>query len=213
MKQPGTNDVSMTNKILDLLREDINNCVYASGQFITEAERSDKFHVSKTPAREALIFLCQEGLLERIPRKGYLVKQLSVAELQSLFQFRSILERAAVELAIRFASDGELKHIEELAHQRVNINDEDFYNQYNNLNVRFHLSIAQLSKNPYLVSSLQNVLNRLRRDLVLDVRSNLEKSLDAHILVVEAIKKRDLEQAMRVTADQIEVVEKRLYLR
>ena len=213
MKQPGTNDVSMTNKILDLLREDINNCVYASGQFITEAEISEKFHVSKTPAREALIFLCQEGLLERIPRKGYLVKQLSVAGLQSLVQFRSILERAAVELAIRFASDGELKHIEELAHQRVNINDEDFYNQYNNLNVRFHLSIAQLSKNPYLVSSLQNVLNRLRRDLVLDVRSNLEKSLDAHILVVEAIKKRDLEQAMRVTADQIEVVEKRLYLR
>ena len=104
MKQPGTNDVSMTNKILDLLREDINNCVYASGQFITEAEISEKFHVSKTPAREALIFLCQEGLLERIPRKGYLVKQLSVAELQSLFQFRSILERAAVELAIRFAS-------------------------------------------------------------------------------------------------------------
>lgn len=48
---------------------------------------------------------------------------------------------------------------------------------------------------------------------MLDVRSNLEKSLDAHILVVEAIKKRDLEQAMRVTADQIEVVEKRLYLR
>ena len=213
MKQPGTNDVSMTNKILDLLREDINNCAYASGQFITEAEISEKFHVSKTPAREALIFLCQEGLLERIPRKGYLVKQLSVAELQSLFQFRSILERAAVELAIRFASDGELKHIEELAHQRVNINDEDFYNQYNNFNVRFHLSSAQLSKNPYLVSSLQNVLNRLRRDLVLDVRSNLEKSLDAHILVVEAIKKRDLEQAMRVTADQIEVVEKRLYLR
>ena len=44
MKQPGTNDVSMTNKILDLLREDINNCAYASGQFITEAEISEKFH-------------------------------------------------------------------------------------------------------------------------------------------------------------------------
>lgn len=213
MKRASEGRVSMTNKILDVLRDDINNCVYAGGQFITEAEISEKFHVSKTPAREALNYLCQEGLLNKIPRKGYLIRQLSLAELQSLFQFRSILERASVELAIRFATDGDLAQIEELAHQRLNVDDEDFFNRYNDLNVHFHLSIAQLSKNPYLVSALQNVMNLLRRDLVMDVRENLERSLDAHVLIVEAIKKRDLEQALRVAADQIEVVEKRLYLR
>ena len=53
---------------------------------------------------------------------------------------------------------------------------------------------------------------RLRRDLVIDGRSNLENSLDMHIQLAAAMKKRDLEQARRITADQIEFVEKRLYL-
>ena len=213
MEQAGKKRTSITNAIVDALRNDINNCTYASGQFITEGEISERFHVSKTPAREALNFLCQEGLLDKIPRKGYLIRRLSFSELQSLFQFRRILERAAVELAIRFASDGELAPVEGLARQRLNVDDEDFYNRYNDINVRFHLSIAQLSKNPYLVSALRNVLNQLRRDLVIDVRANLEKSLDGHLIIVEAIKKRDLDQALRISDDQIEMVEKRLYLR
>ena len=63
------------------------------------------------------------------------------------------------------------------------------------------------------MSALRNVLNQLRRDLVIDVRANLEKSLDGHLIIVEAIKKRDLDQALRISDDQIEMVEKRLYLR
>lgn len=47
---------------------------------------------------------------------------------------------------------------------------------------------------------------------MIDVRSNLEKSLNAHILMAEALKKRELDQALRITSDQIEIVEKRLYL-
>lgn len=64
---------------------------------ITEAEISEKFGVSKTPSREALNYLCMEGFLDKIPNKGYLVRGLSVAELQSLFQFRGILEKASAE--------------------------------------------------------------------------------------------------------------------
>lgn len=171
-----------------------------------------KFDVSKTPAREALNCLCQEGLLVKIPRKGYIIKQLSFIELSNLCYFRGILECGAVEWAIRYASDSELGQIVELAHKKIDIDDEDFYNKYNDLNVSFHLSIAQLSKNTYLISALQGVLNQLRRDLAMDGRTNLGRSLDMHVQIAEALKKRDLEQARRITVDQIQVVEKRLYL-
>ena len=97
MKQQEGQRASMMHTVLEALRNDINNCKYESGQFITESEISQKFNVSKTPAREALNYLCQEGILEKIPRKGYLVKRLSLAELRNLFQFRNILERASVE--------------------------------------------------------------------------------------------------------------------
>lgn len=84
---------SMTEKVLEALREDIINWVYEENDMITEAEISEKFGVSKTPSREALNYLCMEGFLDKIPNKGYLVRGLSVAELQSLFQFRGILKR------------------------------------------------------------------------------------------------------------------------
>ena len=190
---------STTEAILQQLRNDINNLHY-NDQFITEAEVSSRFQVSRTPAREALNILCQEGILEKIPRKGYLIRKLSLSELQELCQYRSILECGAVEYAIRFAS------------KKIDLNDSNFYTHYNELNLEFHLSIARITNNSYLISAMENVFYRLRRDLVIDGRSNLENSLDMHIQLAAAMKKRDLEQARRITADQIEFVEKRLYL-
>ena len=186
--------------------------LYPNDQFITEAEVSSRFQVSRTPAREALNILCQEGILEKIPRKGYIIRKLSLSELQELCQYRSILECGAVEYAIRFASDSELEKIYQIANKKIDLNDSNFYNHYNELNLEFHLSIARITNNSYLISAMENVFYRLRRDLVIDGRSNLENSLDMHIQLAAAMKKRDLEQARRITADQIEFVEKRLYL-
>lgn len=214
MKRADGQTMSMTHTVLDALRNDINNCVYKDGQFITEAEISQKFNVSKTPAREALNYLCQEGLLDKIPRKGYMVKQLSMTELQHLLEFRNILERAAVEWVIRYASDSEIQSLDALAHSRLDPTAADLSSRYNDLNVQFHLSVAQLSRNTYLIDALQNVLNLLRRDLIMDMRqTSLEQALCAHGMIVDAMKARDLDKALRITSDQIEVVERRLYLR
>ena len=214
MKHNDGHSISMTNAVLEALRNDINNCIYESGQFVTEAEISQKFNVSKTPAREALNYLCQEGLLDKIPRKGYIVKSLSLAEVQNLFQFRNILERASVELAVRYASEQELQTLSELARARLDPAAEDIARQYHDLNNNFHISVAKLSRNPYLINALQNVLNLLRRDLFTDMRRNsLEKALEAHVLVAQAMIDRDLERALRITTDQIDVVERRLCIR
>ena len=214
MKHNDGHSISMTNAVLEALRNDINNCIYESGQFVTEAEISQKFNVSKTPAREALNYLCQEGLLDKIPRKGYIVKSLSLAEVQNLFQFRNILELASVELAVRYASEQELQTLSELARAKLDPAAEDLARQYHDLNNNFHISVAKLSRNPYLINALQNVLNLLRRDLFTDMRRNsLEKALEAHVLVAQAMIDRDLERALRITTDQIDVVERRLCIR
>ena len=214
MKHNDSHSISMTNAVLEALRNDINNCIYESGQFVTEAEISQKFNVSKTPAREALNYLCQEGLLDKIPRKGYIVKSLSLAEVQNLVQFRNILERASVELAVRYASEQELQTLSELARAKLDPAAEDIARQYHDLNNNFHISVAKLSRNPYLINALQNVLNLLRRDLFTDMRRNsLEKALEAHVLVAQAMIDRDLERALRITTDQIDVVERRLCIR
>ena len=66
--------LSMTQRVVDQLREDIINWKYEENNIITETEIAKAFDVSKTPAREALTTLCMEGFLEKLPNKGYLVK-------------------------------------------------------------------------------------------------------------------------------------------
>ena len=73
---------SITEQILTQLRSDIVNCYYDAHALITEGEVSERFQVSKTPAREALNYLCQEGLVEKLPHRGYLVKGFSMRDLE-----------------------------------------------------------------------------------------------------------------------------------
>ena len=166
--------ISMTEKVLQELRNEIVNWNYDENDMITEAEISKKYGVSKTPSREALNCLCMEGLLEKIPNKGYLVKGISVTELQSLFQFREILEKASAEMAIHYATD--------------------------------------LSRNQYLISSLENILNKLRRVLVKDWRVSEAKILMAeHLELTDALCMRDVERAKQSIEKELGGVGYRLY--
>ncbi|MBS6763467.1 MAG: GntR family transcriptional regulator [Clostridium sp.] len=205
---------SMTERVLNELRNDIINWNYNENDMITEAEISQKFGVSKTPSREALNYLCMEGFLEKIPNKGYLVKGISVMELQSLFQYRGILEKACAEMAIQYATADELKFLQELTEEHVKKAEGSTYQEYSEMNMDFHMSVAYLSRNRYLVSALENVLNNLRRVFVREWKSSGAKALlEAHMELVEVLIKRDVEQAKQYVARELEGAEYRIYFR
>lgn len=205
---------SMTDQILDALREEIVNCRYDANELITEGEISVRFQVSKTPAREALNYLCQEGLVEKLPHRGYLVKGFTARDLENLFQFRCILESAAVEQTIRLASDREIATVSRLAERRVAPGDPEPYLQYSRLNVEFHLALAQLGRNPILVSTLQNVLNQLRRALTLDWKqSDVNVLLQGHSELMEAVAARNLPGAKQRIVQECTCAESRIFVR
>lgn len=205
---------SMTQQVLDTLRNDIINWNYEENDMITEAEISKRFGVSKTPSREALNYLCVEGFLEKIPNKGYLVKGISVTELQSLIQFRGVLEKASAEMAIQYATDEELKTLKEFAQKQVLEIEGNSYQEYSEMNMQFHMSVAYLSRNSYLMSALESTLNKLRRVLVKDWKSSAAKSLmEEHLKLVNALIDRDTERAKEYVERELEGVEYRLYFK
>ena len=195
---------SMTERVLQELRNDIINWNYEENDMITEAEVSQKFGVSKTPSREALNYLCMEGFLEKIPNKGYLVKGISVTELQSLFQFRGILEKASAEMAIQYATDEELKFLKDYTEEQIAKIEGSTYQEYSEMNMQFHMSVAYLSRNPYLMSSLESILNKLRRVLVKDWKSSEAKSLmEEHLELVSALCTRDVDSSEAICGKRI----------
>ena len=203
---------SITEQILTQLRSDIVNCYYDAHALITEGEVSERFQVSKTPARETLNYLCQEGLVEKLPYRGYLVKGFSMRDLENLFQFRCILETAAVELAIGQATDAEIEEVRRLAQKRVPPGESEPYLQYNQLNYDFHMALAKLSRNPILTATLNNVLNQLRRALTLDWKcADVNALLQGHCTLIDAVERRDRELCRKLVERECTCAETRIF--
>ena len=80
-----------------------------------EGELAERFGVSKTPVREALSMLRARGFVEVIPYKGYLVSQISLADVQDLFEARIVLEEAIAGLAAERINDETVGSLEEMA--------------------------------------------------------------------------------------------------
>ena len=82
------------------------------------------------------------------------------------------------------------------------------------MNMQFHMSVAYLSRNSYLMSALEGTLNKLRRVLVKDWKSSKAKSLmEAHLKLVDALIERNVERAQEYVEEELEGVEYRLYFK
>ena len=203
--------ISMTEKVTNAVRLEITSGVYQSDTLITEIVVSEKYGVSKTTAREALNQLCAEGLLEKIPHKGYLLKRYSAVDLENLIQFRYILEINAVEIAIQVASNQDIARLRKMCDQYDELSEEEAINQYIALNRQFHIALSSLAKNPFITAALANTLDQLKLALSVDVAENpgAVKLVD-HKEIVEAIAQRNVEQARALVGRFVDNVHSRL---
>ena len=203
--------VSMAAAILDTLRSEIVNSKFPEHGLITEGEISLRFGVSKTPAREALSALCQEGLLEKLPHRGYLVKSFTHKQLRDLFQFRCILETSAIKVSVQTADDAQIEQVRQIAKRRVDEWESEQFIKYNKLNYDFHVALAQLSGNSLLSNTLKQVLNQLNRALAQDWKNtDVNTLLAAHEAIVEAVAARDSDLAIQLIMHEVTDAEGRI---
>lgn len=134
---------------------------YKANQIINEKELVQKFGVSKSPVREALIALCNEGVLRNIPRYGYEVVRLTTRDVREMLRFRLILESGLLtESCSRFTPGQleELYHLDDLCNASV----ADMWVHWEH-NTRFHLALAAVSGNSYACQQLQKNMDILKR--------------------------------------------------
>src|SRR5712692_6384923 len=95
------------------LREWLITAQIPPGEFLSEAVLAHKCKTSRTPVREACSRLAQDKWLSLIPRKGYLVKPISVRDIVELYEFRKLLECFAADQAARAATTEHIKQLKE----------------------------------------------------------------------------------------------------
>lgn len=148
------------NRVYDHLKHEILTQQLPPGALLQESELGERFHVSRTPVREALRTLLGEGLIRRQGR-FYQVASISVREIRDLFEVRDALERSAVRLFIERAPDSALNLLHNIIERQAAALESRDRTTFTSLDREFHLGIAENAQNPLLLQQICAVHDRV----------------------------------------------------
>jgi DNA-binding GntR family transcriptional regulator len=175
-------DISLAERAYVRLRQEILTCDLAPGQMVSERELARRYDMSKTPIREALSQVCHDGLMHRLPGRGYMVAPITVKDIQDIFDLRLILELAAAKRAAENPSPKQIAALKELAGVRYSLDDRESHIAFLRTNRSFHLTLAEAAGNQRLVDRLEELLIEMDRifHLGLRLRDSSEEMVREH---------------------------------
>ncbi|MFZ7101617.1 MAG: GntR family transcriptional regulator [Peptococcaceae bacterium] len=197
---------TLQNKAYDYLYKSIITQKLPSGSPIVEQQISDLLGISRTPVREALKMLMAEGLVRYYPSRGMFVSEISIQDIEEVFDIREALEEMALRHAFKAIPEQEIKRVRDVTNSLVgNYSLEDFFAADRSLhNLIFYYSgnrrIGQM------VESLNSQVEKVRRISVTPQR--IPESLEEHKGIIEAIVAQDQKKAVTMLKRHIRNVKK-----
>lgn len=183
------------------LRSNILGLHLEPGENLTERSLETMLETSRTTVRAALQRLEGEGLVQKSGR-GFIVSPIDLEEIEQACAWREVIEVAAVKEAVKRATKPELEKIQnDISQNTVNLPLEQYMSGATN----FHLSIARLSGNVFIVRALEDVLTRLSRTRWFEAGSDQgrERAALEHQKILELIANRDGNKASREIANHL----------
>jgi DNA-binding GntR family transcriptional regulator len=170
---------------------------------LDERDLSARFGVSRTPLREALAQLDQEGLVKVVARRGIFIVRKTKAEILEMITVWAALESMAARLATTVASDEALRSLHALVDQFSLDEVARQLGEYSDANIRFHQAILALGGCP-LISHITNDLFfhvRAIRQRTIAEMDRAKRSVADHKEIVSALEKRDADLASRLVRE------------
>ncbi len=194
--------------IHDQLREMILSLDIGPGERLTERWLEARFQGSRTPVRAALMRLEAEGLVQRDGR-NWIVAPIDLGEIASLAEFREPLEMTAARLACARAGEGELDAIEAMLDACRPGAPREAWHQ---VGTDFHVALARLAGNAFLVRAIEGVMTRLARPRWLEVwtEASRAQAWAEHRRILDCIRRHEPEAAAREAAEHVRDTRDRL---
>lgn len=187
-------------EVLDRLRDMIVEGQISAGERLHEINLAETLRVSRTPVREALKLLANEGLVELLPGRGARVIRLTPDGIAELFEVISGLERLAAELAATRMTRRDLERLQRM-HERMTAHfNAGERHAYFALNHQIHMSIVAAAKNDTLVTTHAALMTRARwgRYTALASPERWGEAMAEHEALMEAFAQRDAASAGRI---------------
>jgi DNA-binding GntR family transcriptional regulator len=198
-------ETSLAHQAYQRLQQEILTCVLVPGQVVSERELARKYEVSKTPMREALSQACHQGLVLRLPGRGYLVAPITIKDIRALFDLRLILETVAVERAAQQPSSALIVGLREMSAVKYELDEPESHIYFLETNRAFHLTLAEAAGNPRLLALMSDLFDELERlfHLGLRLRDSSEEMRREHQALVAALENGDQVAARQAITEQI----------
>lgn len=192
---------SLKEKAYEELKELIISGQLKSNERIDEEALSKSLNVSRTPIREAINVLAQEDWISIIPRKGMFVKNISIKEINDIFQVRCIFEPVILEMAFEDIDRDILNKLREKfesIYAKKTFTDEDNI-ILDKLDNDLHLLILHNCNNNFIIKMMENVYehNMRIRNLSIQPKSRRNLATEEHLKIIDYILKDDLKKATK----------------
>lgn len=187
-------DKALPDQIADKLRRDILKGVLAPGQQIKERDHATDLDVSRTPMREAIRILAKEGLVLLRPSRSPIVADPSYEEISDVIEVLTALELRCGTLACKHATDDDIARIQAMQDHmddcQGKIDRIDFFE----LDMQFHMAIAEASKNAVLAETHSAFVRRLWRARYLSAtrKDSSARVKRQHHDIMQAFSERDV---------------------
>lgn len=200
-------EASFKTKAYEALKDAILKMdIYATPEPVMLDERalSERLGVSRTPIREAIAMLEQDGLVKALPRRGIVVVRRSKTEIVDMIRAWAALESMAARLITTTARKRDITALrdffKDFGKQRC---PQNHVAEYSRANIAFHQALISLSESPVLVNMTNDILLHVRgyRQLTIGHEERLAVSLTEHLAIIDALEQRQTELAEKLARD------------
>ena len=204
--EPIETNFSLKERIYGSLKHAITQVdIYAKNAELRLDERrlSEQLNISRTPVREALARLEQEGLVEIVPRRGVFIVKKTKAEVMEMITVWAALESMAARLITREATDQEISSLRDIFTHVDGNKVGAHIDEYSDKNIHFHQKIIELSRCALLAEMSESLFTHMRsiRARTISDQDRANRSIIDHMHIIEALEARDTALAEHLTRE------------
>jgi DNA-binding GntR family transcriptional regulator len=208
----GAKPKGLTDWAYETIRKLILTLKVAPGEQLQIERLAEQMGVSRTPVREALLRLEQDGLTRVVPRVGVFVTDVSRRELEELYELRELLESRATEEATPRLSEEDLQHIDALLQASQAAVEKGEVHDFLDAEIAFHDLLLQRARNQRLIKIMESLGDLTYRWRIISLRSedNVRQSLVEHEGIAAALRERNARQAGQRMGNHIRAAKERM---
>ena len=197
--------VSLRDQVVEQVREAIIEGRLKPGDHIVKEDLTDIMGVSRTPIREALLLLEQEGLVISYPNRGFFVRIFSVEDVTHIFSMRTMLENFAGELIIDQLTDDDFANMDRSIEEQRRAIKEGNFQTLRRIDMAFHRTLVERSQHPFLIRTWAALVAQIAA--ILYLRAEADPDYDEynvirdHLRIVDAYKSRSIAELRDINTE------------